>query len=662
MQRPDLKGKRYVNLLRCSTLDQDTSIDNQRLTNNTFAREHKMIHVFDKEAEGVSGSKTFNRNDITELVQARKNGADFEVVLIHDFSRLTRGGVGHGHDVKQRLARVGVQVVSVGDNVPTGEEAELIESVVHYKNRIYSKNLSAASTTGRFKALKSGKHPYSSATPYGYDRLYTNAHGQPVLLLRYIGGGVRQKIDPITMEVRETLYRNKEGRSQKYCKQRDEISKLVLGIPERVELVRWMFKEHYLNGVGVQKITNHLNVKGITPPTANEWYVHTVFKLLRNAVYLGKPIACRVSSGHFFKTSENRPTPVNVNQAALEEMGAKAVPVTKRNPEEWIVPEPSGGEQHVAIIDDPDVRRIAEPRIEEYWLRWADGTTSESDRDRHRASAFFLKKLLRSRQGDYRMSGRSASHLRYYRIKWADAKYPVGSVFRRQIPAQPVEEAVLCAVEHVLALKPDIGAMVEKHVVAELANLEDRSVQRQQLHKEDKRLQARQNLIIQTVDGETDCAGLMETLSKIKERRREIRSQLGALEAATKREALNPAAIGAAVKAEFRDLHRVLRKLPMIQLRSLVAILCRNLVVDLETRDLEFEVYLPSWAISATEAIRKAVGLVSPLSRQIAHQAHAANALIIEKFVYRYARESSKGGSPYTRLLPIGLTPHKLMR
>ena len=80
-----LAGKRYINLVRCSTDQQtDTSIPAQLDLLNGFAA-RGMIHIDDIVLDGVSGSKPGNRGDVPELI-ARKIQKEMtsEVLLVRD--------------------------------------------------------------------------------------------------------------------------------------------------------------------------------------------------------------------------------------------------------------------------------------------------------------------------------------------------------------------------------------------------------------------------------------------------------------------------------------------------------------------------------------------------------------------------------------------------
>jgi hypothetical protein len=340
--------------------------------------------------------------------------------LVYDLSRLTRGGISHGHDLKRRFARVGIPVISVGDNLPDGDEGELVESVIHYKNKIFSKVHSSASIRGRFASILRGEQPYCTTTPFGLDRLYYNAvTGKPTMLLRNVGNRIIHKLDPRTHDPLGVIGVKEDGTHVRYQKQPDEYSKLVLGAPERVAVLRKMFHDYYLKNVGAPTIAAELNRRGVPPIGVKDWATATVYGMLRNPLYLGRFIACRGTTGVYNKSSKDKPQPVQVDQMLLEEHGYLTVPVTKRPKSEWVEVLPREGQQHVALIDDPKVRDAAEKVIIAWWERWAARSKSTLSKDRHKDSKYFLKGLLRSKQGKRRMYGTTKgtkSNNRYYNV------------------------------------------------------------------------------------------------------------------------------------------------------------------------------------------------------------------------------------------------------
>lgn len=57
MNERNLKGKRYIALVRCSSAAQsDTSIEAQNASVETYARDHGMVGVGSVELAGVTGS------------------------------------------------------------------------------------------------------------------------------------------------------------------------------------------------------------------------------------------------------------------------------------------------------------------------------------------------------------------------------------------------------------------------------------------------------------------------------------------------------------------------------------------------------------------------------------------------------------------------------
>src|SRR5687768_5233840 len=92
-----LRGQRFVAIVRCSTAAQeDTSIPDQLAVIRNFATRYGMVEVDVVELPGVSGSIPGNREDLQRLLDRKRDRNDFEIVLLQDTTRLTRGGTMHG--------------------------------------------------------------------------------------------------------------------------------------------------------------------------------------------------------------------------------------------------------------------------------------------------------------------------------------------------------------------------------------------------------------------------------------------------------------------------------------------------------------------------------------------------------------------------------------
>jgi len=646
MKKESLRGLRYVNLLRCSTFDQDTSIADQRVVNNSFAAQCGMIHVFDKESEGVSGSKTFNRKDLAELIARRKTEVHFDAVLVHDLSRLTRGGIAHGHEISRRLSKVGVIVVSVNDNLPDGDEAELIESVAHYRNKKFSKGLSEATTRGLYESLIKGDRPASAHTPFGFNRQYEARDGTPTLILQPIGGGARELLDPNTGRRRAILTKNGDGQSNHFLKQRDETSRLIAGDPARVETVRWMFRQHYVLGWGMGRIIAQLNKSGVAPPIAKLWNATTVQRILTNSIYLGHPIAGQSAKGLFHKLSDGRPTPVEVNQGMMEEKELLSLPAIKRPKGEWIKPAPADGVAHPQLITDSEVIALAWTKINGKWENWDNPNSTPTcfgKYDRHANSSYILKGLLRSKQNDYKMSGRTTGNpkkFRYYRAGKM-AQYGLqGTVYAKHIPAEPIEQTVLELLVRTLADKKDIGRLIEGHVKEQSGALTSDHSERARLKAEESKLIKRLKLIYENGDGDEE--ELRGMILEAKSRLQEVRQSLTSIGDAKSLHGVDIESVKTSVVAQLSQLHTNIDGMPLESVRRLIASLFSELIVDLATRDLEVEIRLPSWALTSSKAIREAMCLEQPSCSKPLFQAQRGNGVFLAKYQCIFQQNQKK--------------------
>src|SRR5436190_22205622 len=96
-----LRGKRFIAIVRCSTFGQaDTSIPDQLRLIREFAQRYGMIEVEAISLDGLSGSIPGNRDDLQKLLNRKRDQDDFDLVLLQDTTRLTRGGLKHGNKIE----------------------------------------------------------------------------------------------------------------------------------------------------------------------------------------------------------------------------------------------------------------------------------------------------------------------------------------------------------------------------------------------------------------------------------------------------------------------------------------------------------------------------------------------------------------------------------
>ena len=153
--RDALFGKRYINLVRCSTDQQtETSIPGQLELLNQFAAAHGMVHVDDVVLQGVSGSKPGNRDDLDQILDRKRLKNDFEILLVQTEDRLTRGGARHGIWIKYELEKVGVSVIFASSDVPDGPYGDIAQTFKFQAAQETVRNTSLRSTQGYQRAAR----------------------------------------------------------------------------------------------------------------------------------------------------------------------------------------------------------------------------------------------------------------------------------------------------------------------------------------------------------------------------------------------------------------------------------------------------------------------------------------------------------------------------
>jgi hypothetical protein len=205
----ELMGKRYIGLVRCSTDGQkDTSIPDQLALLRGFADKHGMIHVDDVLRGGVSGSKPGNRTDLDELVARKRDRNDYDILLVQDTTRLTRGGVEHGAKIEFEFTKVGVRIVFVADQLPDGDFGGVVRSFLYFSGKQTAKSTSLFSTRGCMSSLEQGRSAHCRRPPYGTDKAYVAPDGSWLHVIRTMPNGTQLKLDAKTGAVIGTFGKN----------------------------------------------------------------------------------------------------------------------------------------------------------------------------------------------------------------------------------------------------------------------------------------------------------------------------------------------------------------------------------------------------------------------------------------------------------------------
>ncbi len=114
---PKLQRRRAFVLKRCSSKAQaGTSLLNQDLGLAQSIEENEIVVVRERELAGVTGSVPGARDDIDEIIRLKREGLDFDLLLLPNTDRFTRTGSLHGSKMLWDLAGEGITVYFAAEN------------------------------------------------------------------------------------------------------------------------------------------------------------------------------------------------------------------------------------------------------------------------------------------------------------------------------------------------------------------------------------------------------------------------------------------------------------------------------------------------------------------------------------------------------------------
>lgn len=250
-----------VALCRCSTDRQDRSIEEQETAIRAWAKEQKirLLRVF--KDEGVSGLE-LSRPGLDACLDFITKSSQKGVVVLWSRDRLVRPEDPIDGLVMERQIRYsGWDLCYLTGNNATGNALvdAILGLVEHHASGEYLRKLARDSLRNLLSRLKAGDVP-GGKIPYGYAKAVFDAQGK---LLRTI------------------------PRGEKHRKAPEEVTRLVLGEPQEVEAVRWIFREFIRGFSSPSDLATELESREAPRPTKKPWNSGTIRDMLQNPVYLG---------------------------------------------------------------------------------------------------------------------------------------------------------------------------------------------------------------------------------------------------------------------------------------------------------------------------------------------------------------------------------------
>ena len=601
----DLKGLGYIHWVRCSTKAQvDTSVPDQLHVENGFGILHGMKHVDDMILEGISGASPKVYEKIKELIARKKAKDDFDVLLVHDLSRLTRGGPNDGGRIIADLRDAGIRLISVKDNIPNDKLGAVYQMLKHYTDQQQSEAIALATTRGSMSALSAGKRPHTQTTNYGLDRRIIGPDGEQRYRLRLNEDGSQDKLTLDGKTVLETFAPNpKSGSPNHYKLQKNEDYDFVLGKPERIEVVNRMYRRHHLDNWSGYRIAKELNDEGIPSPKGGLWTPETIHRILMNPIYLGVGLANFESTGRYYMRSDDGATPTN--RSPEEMANYTQMPRRIRPEKDW---------KHIEqpLLDDfldPRVRQPAMVEQAAYYERKAKGIKKKpgsyknrSAKPQHILSYRMFETTTglpmvghTSKRGDkqwfsYKTKGA-------YRKPSSNPEVPTG-----MIPAPPVNQMVVGLLGEVIRMAPDLRDVLRRQIIAQQERNHAGRERMEGLTKQADEVRRQIVWIMENVCkiGE-DEAG--KKLAGLAEQRDRLDLQIKMIKDCS---VLSDAEINALVEKLVDQIGKtqdLVRKDGMPAIHHLLDLLLVKAEADVERKWVDFEFRLPPWALTDPEAL-----------------------------------------------------------
>jgi DNA invertase Pin-like site-specific DNA recombinase len=250
-----------VGLCRCSTDRQDRSIAEQEAAIRAWAKQHRtrLLQVF--KDEGVSGLQ-LSRPGLNACLDFLAKSPHKGTVVLWSRDRLVRPEDPIDGLVMERQVRyAGWELCYLTGSNATGNSLvdAILGLVEHHASGEYLRKLARDSLRNVIARLKAGDVP-GGKIPYGYAKAVMDESGKIVRTI---------------------------PRTAKHRKASLELTRLVLGDPDEVRAVRWIFDEYNRGWSSPSDLSDELNRRKAPCPTKRPWNKGTVRDILQNAVYVG---------------------------------------------------------------------------------------------------------------------------------------------------------------------------------------------------------------------------------------------------------------------------------------------------------------------------------------------------------------------------------------
>jgi hypothetical protein len=276
------KPLRYIAYLRTGNQHPaHEALVRQRERIERFAESRSMVKAGEIIEQSLSFSPTAN---LMELVERKKQRNDFDVLVAADYSRFARSSLLSTWML--RLENAGVKMIAA-DGGDGAWSVSAISSAAHADG---SRIASIATKHGQVAAIQDSCMLPASRVPFAVDRLYSDATGKPVSIVRRGSDGSEHVLHPESRTVIRSFQREPGKLWRGFRKQPGDHVTLVPGNPADVALVRHVFDAKFRRNWNAGRIAGELNG---TEMFGHAWNPTAITQLLLNPIFLGLSVSRR---------------------------------------------------------------------------------------------------------------------------------------------------------------------------------------------------------------------------------------------------------------------------------------------------------------------------------------------------------------------------------
>jgi DNA invertase Pin-like site-specific DNA recombinase len=299
-----------VGLVRCSTDEQEHSVDDQEAEIRSYAAsveavipEHGMF-----EDEGVSGSE-LDRPGLLRLLNYLESASEKGTLVVWHRDRLARpDDPREGIILEYKIEKLGWKIHYLHGASPTGNVLVdvLTGAIEHHASGDFLRKLSRDTLRGQLHRVLAGEVP-GCKTPYGYLKVILDSHGRELRRIK---------------------------RTEPYHKSKRDRALWEPGDPDEIQVVHRIFYEYVDLRYGFARIAKGLNQGRIVGPEGGAWTGGTIRDLLLNPAYVGDLVWNKETTAKFSRLIDKTPTKADTSHPSRRT--GKRILYAANKPADWI--------------------------------------------------------------------------------------------------------------------------------------------------------------------------------------------------------------------------------------------------------------------------------------------------------------------------------------